>query len=111
MTNWEEYVAAPGNLFRPELNHVYAHNGLTHYWFTLTELLTGGEKKNTFLAVNAFAQFHLSVSVCIYICAIHSADIYCRPKVLGRGYTKANLSGRLIDRKVYNQVAKKGMIV
>jgi len=46
MTNWEEYIAAPGNLFRPELNHVYAEQRTYLYWFTLTELLTGGEKKN-----------------------------------------------------------------
>lgn len=42
MTNWEEYIAAPGSLFRPELNQCTPTTDL-YDWFMLTELLTGKE--------------------------------------------------------------------
>lgn len=42
MTNWEENIAAPESLFRPELNQCTPTTDLD-YWFILTELLTGKE--------------------------------------------------------------------
>lgn len=78
MTNWEECIAAPGNLFRPELNHVLRPQRTDH-WFILTELLTGSERSWR----SAFTQFHLSVSYLRGLVGIH-----CRPKVLGQDTEK-----------------------